>query len=90
MGATQGQVGVIFGYLELSWHAQRQTLNLELNTFNPKLSPIKDVAYKTNVFAMVLKLQRSSDIGITCIADKAEIALALHLCSEIAFKRVKL
>ena len=79
-GATRAQTGVIFGYLELSWHAQRQTLNLELNTFNPKLSPIAAFAYRTNVFAMVLKLQRSSDIEITCIAEMQK-SLSPYACA---------
>ena len=36
-GGTRAQIGVMFCYLEQSWHVQCQTLNLEPKISNPKL-----------------------------------------------------
>ena len=54
--ANRVQIGVMLVYLEQSWHAKRQTLNLTLNTLHPTPYSIAGSAYKTCVFSMFLKI----------------------------------
>ena len=69
-----------------AWNPTSQTLSFKQNTKNPKPYPVLAFAYTTHMFCDGFEIEAFIDHRIFAHRSNAKLALALHLCSEIAIQ----